>query len=71
MSTKRKYKSGRQIRSVADFEQSTAQYFIVRFGANQRTRHRGFLISWTYNTLSNFINRGQVFEADPIEGSEA
>lgn len=67
--TKRKYKRGKQITSVADFEKSESSWYRVRFGDGEnaeRTRHRGFLISWTYHTLSVFISAGRVFEAVPI-----
>lgn len=58
-----KYKQGKQICSVAEFEKSERLYFRVKFGDKFLTRHRGFLISWQYRTLKNFINRGWVFEA--------
>lgn len=61
--SRRKYERGRQICSVSDFERSESSWYIVLFGNNARTRHRGFLISLQYRTLENFIKRGAVYEA--------
>ena len=61
---KRMYKQGKQICSMADFENSESRFFIVRFGSKRCTRHRSFLISWQYRTLSNFIANGWLYEAD-------
>lgn len=64
---KRKYKRGKPITSMADFENSNCTYFRVYFGCtNPQTKHRGFLISWQYRTLKQFIDRGWVFEAEEI-----
>lgn len=66
--SKRQYKRGARIESVADFEQSTSQYYIVYFGStNPQTKHRAFLISWQYRVLQGFISRGWVFEADKMD----
>ena len=64
---KAKYKRGRKILCVGDFEKSLATYYRVRFGAKERTIHRSFLMGWQYQTLSCFIGRGCVYEADPTE----
>ena len=66
--SKKKYKQGKQICSIADFDNSDRDYFIIRFGNKPQTKHRSFLISWQYRTLSQFIERGRVFEADKIGG---
>ena len=69
--TQKKYKRGRQICSMGDFEQSESKYFIIYFGSTcPRTRHRGFLISWQYRVLKNFIDRGHVWEAVKREECE-
>lgn len=65
---KAKYKRGKKIVSVGDFEKSPAMFYRVKFGRDERTRHRGFLTSWQYQTLETFIHRGWVYEADPIDG---
>ena len=61
--SKSKYKQGKQICSMADFENSECRYFKVKFGNRIQTKHRGFLISWQYRTLKLFIDGGLVFEA--------
>ena len=61
---KARYKRGKKIVSVGDFEKSPAIYFRVRFGKDERTRHRGFLESWQYHTLHSFIHGGCVYEAE-------
>ena len=64
--SKSKYKQGKQICSIADFEKSECLYFKVKFGNKIQTKHRAFLISWQYRTLKMFIDRGWVFEAIPF-----
>jgi len=63
---KAKYERGKQIRNMCDFEKSKSLWYKVRFGNSERTRHRGFLISWQYHTLDMFIRAGRVYEAKPI-----
>ena len=46
-----KYKFGKQIRSISEFDQSECLFFRVKFGKYYRTIHRSFLISWQYRTL--------------------
>ena len=64
-----KYKTGKQISSISDFDQSECKFFKVRFGGerNFQTKHRSFLISWQYRTLKMFIERGWVYEAVRME----
>ena len=69
--SKPKYKRGKQIKTVADFEKSGATWFRVLFGMTERTKHRSFLISWQYHTLEMFIRAGRIFEADPTGDNEA
>ena len=64
--SKRIYEQGKQINSVAEFENTTCDWFIIRFGDKYRTRHRGFLISWQYRVLKGFIDAGRVYEAARI-----
>lgn len=63
---KRKYKKGRKIFTLNDFETTDNDLFIVQFGWDrslEKTLHRGFLISWQYRMLRDFILNGQVYEA--------
>lgn len=63
--SKRKYRRGKQICSISDFDHSESKFYIVYFGStNPRTIHRSFLMSWQYRTLLNSIIRGGVFEAE-------
>lgn len=64
---KAKYKKGQKIVSIGDFEKSSATFFRVIFGKNERTMHRSFLESWQYHTLYLFIRNGGVYEANQIE----
>lgn len=63
---KAKYERGERIRNMYDFEKSKSLWYRVRFGENERTIHRSFLISWQYHTLHYFISAGRVCEAKPI-----
>lgn len=65
-----KYQKGRKIVSVGDFEKSSATFFRVRYGANERTVHRGFLTAWQYNTLHSFIHGGCIYEAEHCADGE-
>lgn len=60
----RKYKRGKRIDSVGEFEQSKSLWFMVRYGVEQKTTHRGFLISWQYHLLERFIKAGRLYEAE-------
>ena len=60
----RKYKRGKQIKSVGEFEQSKSLWFMVRYGVEEKTTHYGFLISWQYHLLERFIKAGRIFEAE-------
>ena len=64
----RKYKRGKQIKSVAEFEQSKSKWFWVLFGNKEKTIHFGFLISWQYQLLYKFIRNGWIFEAERKDG---
>ena len=68
--SKPKYKRGKPIKTVADFEKSSSTWFRVLFGMEERTKHRSFLISWQYHTLDMFIRAGRVFEADPADDND-
>lgn len=68
----RKYKRGKLIESVADFEKSDKDFFIVYFGStNPKTRHKAFLSSWQYRVLKRHIERGWIYEAELINREEA
>lgn len=66
--TQPKYKKGKQIHSISEFDQSECKYFKVYFGDknSEQTKHRSFLISWQYRTLLTWIQRGWVYEAEEI-----
>lgn len=68
---KPKYKKGKPIRSIDDFEKSKAMYYKVDFGGmNSRTIHRAFLISWQHKMLRDFIYGGRIWEAELKEGDQ-
>lgn len=66
----RKYERGKQIKSVGEFEQSKSLWFMVLYGVEEKTTHRGFLISWQYQLLERFINAGRLFEAGRKDGED-
>lgn len=70
---KRKYKQGKIIRSVAEFEQCESNWYMVKFGGmtdKLKPMHISFLTSWQYHTLYRFIKNGCVFEAVENNDSE-
>ena len=66
----RKYKRGKQIKSVGEFEQSKSLWFMVRYGVEEKTTHLGFLISWPYHLLERVIKAGRIFEAERKDGED-
>ena len=68
----RKYKRGKEIQSIAAFDKSDKDFFIVYFGStNPKTRHKAFLESWQYRVLKRHIKRGWIYEAELINREEA
>lgn len=64
--SKPKYKLGKKIETVADFEKSTCTFFKV----GTKTTHRAWLESFQYRVLKNYISSGNVHEADLIESEK-
>lgn len=64
-----KFKTGKQIKSISDFDQSECMYFKVRFGNKLQTKHKSFLTSWQYILLKRFIQAGSIFEAEPVNAT--
>ena len=64
----RKYKQGKQIKSVAEYE--SAAKFLTFFMVYGRTTHKGWIESWQYRTLQNYIKAGAIYEALPIDWPE-
>lgn len=60
--SKAKYKKGKRIRTISEFDQSPCLWYKFR----DKTVHRSFLISWQYRTLLNAINSGFIFECDEV-----
>lgn len=58
--TKPIYKQGKQIKSIADFDQCESTFYKW----NGKTVHRSVLISLQYRTLMLAIMRGQLFVAE-------
>ena len=61
--SKPKYKLGKKIETVADFEKSTCTFFKV----GTKTTHRAWIESWQYRLLKEAIKRGILFETGSIE----
>ena len=60
--SKRKYKQGKQINTISEFDQCESLFYIW----NGATRHRSVLISLQYRTLLQAIIQGRLFVADRI-----
>lgn len=61
--SKPKYKQGRQIMSMADFEKSKCDYFMLQSVIGFSLVNRLLVTSWQYQTLKDYIDSGCVFEA--------
>lgn len=66
--SKRKYKIGKRITTMAELEASDHMWFILKPGKEEWTRHRSVLESMTYHTLKGFM--GSIYEADRVEGDK-
>lgn len=61
----RKYKKGKLIESVAQYE--SASRFLTFFMVQGKTTHKAWIESWQYRVLRNAINNGLIHEALPIK----
>lgn len=61
--SKAKYKQGKQICSISDFDNSGKQWYKWR----SKTVHRSVLMSLQYRTLKGYILSGVIYEADMME----
>ena len=66
--SKPKYKRGKLISSIADFDKSECKYYKVLFGAKEKTLHHGFVKSWQFHMLKDLIRARRVYEAVLIDG---
>lgn len=60
--SKAKFKKGKRIESISEFDNSEKHWFKFR----DKTVHRSFLISWQYRTLLNAIIKGFIFECEDV-----
>lgn len=68
---KPKYKNGKLIHTIGEFENCESLWYRVRFGNKYKTIHYSFLQSWQYVTLKRFIDHGNVCIAEKIEEKDA
>lgn len=63
---KGKYKRGRLITSLDDFDKCESDYYKVLFGADgsrERTMHKGYMVGWQFHYISCMIHGKKVYEA--------
>lgn len=60
------YCKGKQIQSVAEYEQSKSKWFVVLYGTREKTTSAGWIESWQYHTLKSIIANGRLYEADKM-----
>lgn len=68
---KTRYKRGKILHNISEFEYSKTDMFYVSFGNVAQLKHRAFLISWQYRTLKMFIDRWRIAEAIKEEGDNS
>ncbi len=66
--SKRKFKEGRKVVSVAELLEH--EWFIVRFGKKAKTVHKGFLTSWQFHTCELFVDQGRIYIAERMANGE-
>ena len=64
--SKTRYKQGKQICSISEFDTCESLWYKW----NGRTRHRSVLISLQYRTLLNTIMSGRLYTAELIDNAE-
>ena len=64
--SKAKYKQGKQITSISEFDQCESLWFKW----HNKTTHRSVLISLQYRTLLGTIRNGALYIAELIQGEE-
>lgn len=64
-----KYKRGKKIRTVAQFEASKCKCFWVIFGT-PKVMPYGFIQAWQYGYLKDIIYGGRMYEANLREGAK-
>ena len=65
--SKPKYKQGKQIHSISEFDTCKSHWYKW----NGKTTHREVLISLQYRTLLNTINSGRLYTAELIDKVES
>ena len=65
--SKKLYRKGKQIRTVAEFEQSRCSWFVVKYGSTEKTTNIGWIESWQYHMLKGLISEGRLYEAEKEE----
>lgn len=67
--SKRKYKQGAQVTSVAEILEH--EWFIVHFGPKAaKTMHKSFIGSWQLHTCELFVDAGRVYIAERLTNGE-
>ena len=61
--TKRKYKRGRRIATVAQFEKLVSKGHYIYY--RHKPQHHGWMISMQYRSIQQAIKRGLLFIAEP------
>ena len=69
--SKAKYKRGRLITSLDDFDKCQSKFYMVLFGAdrkNEKTMHKGYMVGWQARYVRDMIYDKRVYEAVRMEG---
>lgn len=64
--TRAKYKLGKRLTSIEEFDNSDRAFFIIRFRDALGTRSRTIVEGWQYKTVKAYIEKGHLFEADKV-----
>lgn len=68
MKSKRKYKQGDRVDSVAELLEH--DWFIVRFGSDTKTMHKAVLWEWRLRLCQQAIDGGRIFIAVKLTNGE-
>lgn len=66
--SKRRYKRGAKLKTIGQFANCGATWYIVRYpNGTEKTTHRAWLISMQYRCLAAYIKGGRVFVAREVK----
>lgn len=65
--SKKKYERGAKLKTIGQFANCGAKFYIVKYGDKEKTTHKGWIGSWQFHYLNGMIKAGRIFVAREIK----